>query len=98
MVCFWNNVTAPKKKSSSLTFFVARTGDVVTFPNVELGLYFCFPFPADEDFNLEIMRVAFPEYKKSFSIIDRGFLKIDDTVYELERLEDVNRVAQKTLS
>ena len=98
LVCFWNNGTAPKKKSSSITFFVARTGDVVTFSNVELGLYFCFPFPTDEDFNLEILRVAFPEYKKSFSIIDRGFLKIDDTVYELERLEDVNRVAQKTLS
>ena len=98
LVCFWNNGTVPKKRSSSITFIIARTGDIVTFSNVELGLFFSFPIPSDKDFNFNILRVAFPEYKKSFSVIDKGFLKIDNEVYTLEKLEDVSRVAKKTLS
>lgn len=98
LICFWNNGVCPKKESSDLTFVVARTEDIVTFVNIDLGLFFSFPMPSDTSFDLKMLRVAFPKYKKSFSVVEKGFLKVDDREYELERLEDVNRVAKKTLS
>ncbi|MDR2402269.1 MAG: hypothetical protein LBD32_02295 [Cytophagales bacterium] len=98
LICFWNNGACPKKKNFSITFVIGRIGDLVTFTNTELGLFFAFPIPSDDIFDLQILTIAFPRYKKSFSVLERGFLKINDTDYELEKLEDVNKIALKTLS
>ena len=98
LICFWNNGVCPKKKNFSINFAIGRVGDLVTFTNLELGLFFTFPIPSEDLFDLQILSIAFPIYKKSYSVIEKGFLKIDNKSYELEKLENVNKIARKTLS
>lgn len=97
LVCFWNNGTCPKKKDYVIWFGISRIGNNMIFSNSKLHLFFSFPVDDSIEFDFHSLCVAFPKYKRSFSIVNGGFLDINEERYKLEKIENVNRVARKLL-
>jgi len=102
MVFFWMNGFGPVKDEWSVNFTIVRgAGGMVTFVNEGLGL--SFPFPAgsssDEDIfsNLRLIRVAFPKYAERKPSSLSAVITAGATSYTLERAQDINAIAHKTL-
>ena len=60
-------------------------------------MFFSFPVDDSIEFDFHSLCVAFPKYKRSFSIVNGGFLDINEGKYKLEKIENVNKVARKLL-
>lgn len=103
LIFFWHNGLSPIKSEWSFNFIVNRTGNVVTFVNQDYG--FSFPFNvSDRDEkdksgleDLEIFRVAFPKYVERPVFYQSAQVYTQDSTYELEQTENVDRIAKQVL-
>jgi hypothetical protein len=103
MVFFWMNGFVPIKDEWSINFAVIKgQGGLVTFVNEGEGL--SFPFSAgsssgSEGFSdLKTIRVAFPKYIERKPTSISAVIKSGAISYPLERAEDINAIAFKTLN
>jgi len=103
LVFFWHNGLSPIKAEWGITFVVSRRDNWIYFSNAELGL--TFPFRIDNynesDRNglssLEVFRVAFPRYLQRPTYYTNASLSFQDRSVSLQLLEDVNKIAFKSL-
>jgi hypothetical protein len=103
LVFFWHNGLSPVKAEWGITFVVTRRDNWIYFTNAELGL--TFPFRTDNlsesDRNglnsIEFFRVAFPRYIQRPTYFTEALLSSHDKRYSLQLLEDVNKIAFKSL-
>ena len=103
MVFFWMNGFGPVKDEWSVNFTIIKgSGGTVNFVNDDLGI--SFPFPAgsykegDAFSNLSLIRVAFPKYVERKPTSVSAVIKSGTASYPLERAEDINAIAFKTLN
>ena len=103
LVFFWHNGLAPVKDEWSINFVaVEGDGGQVFFQNEEFGLNFPFYYDLDDEDNASITdltgtRVAFPKYVERQPYFDYASLEISNYYYPLEKVEDINAIAFKTL-
>ncbi len=104
LVFFWHNGLAPVKDEWSISFVaVEGDGGQVFFQNEEYGLNFPFYYNTDDDDNASITdltgtRVAFPKYVERQPYFEYASLEINNYYYPLEKAEDINAIAFKTLN
>jgi hypothetical protein len=103
LVFLWNNGLGPVKEEWSLNFTIVKgSGGMVTFVNSQYGLNFPF-YMSDNDYQssglggLSVVRVAFPKYVERPLVYQSGYLEIGGRQYPLNKVEDVNQIAQKSL-
>lgn len=103
LVFFWHNGLGPVKDEWSVNFFIVKgQGGVVMFVNEELGLSFPFPLPPSGQSagglgDLKFVRVAFPKYLERKPYFRSGELLLGGNSYKLEKAENINEIAIKTL-
>ncbi|MBC6401736.1 MAG: hypothetical protein GDA42_11870 [Ekhidna sp.] len=105
LIFFWHNGLAPVKDEWSINFVIVDGGGgQVFFQNEDLGLNFPFYYDEsesdDEDASitdLKGFRVAFPKYVERVPYFLNADLQVGDKYYRLEKAEDVNAIAFKTL-
>lgn len=103
VVFFWHNGLSPIKTEWSLNFAVDRRGDMVYFYNRELGISFPFSLEGYDDreknglAQMEFFRVALPRYIERPTYYLDATLQVSDHAYPLYLLEDVNKIAFKSL-
>lgn len=103
VVFFWHNGLSPIKTEWSLNFAVDRRGDMVYFYNRELGVSFPFSLEGYDDreknglAQMEFFRVALPRYIERPTYYLDATLQVADHAYPLYLLEDVNKIAFKSL-
>ncbi len=103
LVLFWHNGLSPIKAEWGINFIVNRRDNFVYFYNQELGI--SFPFSLDgydeKDKNglsrLEIFRVALPRYLERPTYYSGATVSWPGNTTELQLLEDVNKIAFKSL-
>lgn len=105
LVFFWHNGLAPVKGEWSINFVIQHEADnMVVFTNEKLG--FSFPFQLDEEKDkdkksgledMEVFRVAFPKYVERPCYFRNAYIETDGVNYGLQLVEDVNKVAFKSL-
>ena len=102
LIFFWMNGFGPVKDEWSVNFTIIRgQGGIITFANEGLGL--SFPFPAmgsdgDGAFSdLRLIRVAFPKYAERRPTSLRATISSETATIPLERAQDINAIAFKTL-
>lgn len=105
LVFFWHNGLAPIKDEWSMTFAaIEGEGGQVVFQNDEFG--FNFPFfynMEDREDGIRItdlsgFRVAFPKYVERVPYFNYGDLEVNGNFFTLEKAEDINAIAFKTLN
>lgn len=103
LVFFWHNGLAPVKEEWSLNFVAVQgEGGQVFFQNERHGLNFPFYYDAGSGGNASITdlsgtRIAFPKYVEREPFFKSASLEIDNYFYPLEKAEDINAIAFKTL-
>ena len=102
LVVFWHNGFGPVKAEWSINFVVVKgQGGYVSFVNKEMGLDFGFYMRSGDDQaslnDLRIVRVAFPKYEIRKGGLTGGSVTYDGQEYNLELLEDINKIAIKSL-
>ena len=102
LVFIWHNGLGPIKDEWSINFAVVRgAGGYVSFVNKELGLTFGFYTRSTDEYNslgnLKVVRVAFPRYTSRQGTYSGGMLKLNGQEYRMERLEDFDAIAIKSL-
>ncbi|MEO9873165.1 COG3014 family protein [Ekhidna sp.] len=103
LVFFWHNGLAPIKDEWSINFVAVKgSGGQIFFQNEEYGLNFPFFYDTGEDGNSSITdltgtRVAFPKYVEREPYFQSASLEINNYYYPLEKTEDINAIAFKTL-
>jgi uncharacterized protein len=103
LVLFWHNGMSPVKAEWGINFAVDRRDNFVYFSNQELGI--SFPFSLDgydeKDKNglarLEIFRIALPRYLERPTYYSGATVSWQGNTSELQLLEDVNKIAFKSL-
>ncbi len=103
LVFFWHNGLSPVKAEWGITFVVTRRDNWIYFTNAELGL--TFPFRIDNYDereknglnSLEFFRVAFPRYIERPAYFTNASLSLQDKTVSLQLIEDVNKIAFKSL-
>jgi hypothetical protein len=103
LIYFWHDGLSPVKAEWGVSFAVSHSNNFVFFTNRELG--FTFPFSlenySEQDrkglSNLEFFRVVFPKYIERPAYYTTATLEVNDATYNLELLEDVNKIAFKCL-
>ncbi|NBC82222.1 MAG: hypothetical protein GVY19_02460 [Bacteroidetes bacterium] len=100
-VFFWHNGLGPVKDEWSINFAIQRgQGGTVMFVNDELGLSFPFVLSGDGSgslSDLKFIRVAFPKYVERKPIFNSAYLNIDNKKVQLDRAQDINQIAFKSL-
>ena len=103
LVFFWHNGLSPVKTEWGVDFAISRQDGLVYFTNEQLGLSFPFSMEGYSErdrnglANLDIFRIAFPKYVERSPYYSRGTISINDDVFSLQLLEDVNKIAFKCL-
>lgn len=103
LVFFWHNGLVPVKDEWSINFVAVKgAGGQIFFQNEEYGLNFPFFYDTDDDGNASITdltgtRVAFPKYVEREPFFQHASLEINNYHYPLEKAEDINAIAFKTL-
>ncbi|MDE0472341.1 MAG: hypothetical protein OXH57_10410, partial [Ekhidna sp.] len=103
LIFFWHNGLAPVKDEWSINFVVVDDGGgQVFFQNEELGLNFPFYYDESDDEDTSItdlrgLRVAFPKYVERVPYFLNADLQVGNRYYQLEKAEDINAIAFKTL-
>ena len=103
LVFFWHNGLSPVKAEWGITFMVTRRDNWIYFTNAELGL--TLPFRLDnytdsdrkELSSVEFFRVAFPRYMERPAYFINASLSFQNETLSLQLLEDVNKIAFKSL-
>lgn len=104
LVFFWHNGLAPVKAEWSITFAALKgEGSQVIFQNDELGLNFPFYYDPGEENEVSItdlsgFRVAFPKYVERVPYFNYADLEVNGNYHTLEKAEDINAIAFKTLN
>ncbi len=106
LVFFWHNGLSPVKSEWSINFaIVDGEGGYFFFQNDDLGLNFPFYYgQADEEdegiqlSDIQAFRVAFPKYVERIPYFNYADLELDGRVYPLQKAEDLNSIAFKTLN
>ncbi len=103
LVFFWHNGLSPVKAEWGINFVIDRRDNVVYFHNKELGITFPFPLDGYSDKDkaglsrLEIFRIALPRYIERPTYYSGATISWQGKTTELELLEDVNKIAFKSL-
>lgn len=103
LVFFWHNGLSPVKAEWGINFMVDRRGNMVYFYNRELGLTFPFPLEGYDEreknglASLEFFRVALPRYVERPCYYSEATLTLQGNSIQLQLLEDVNKIAFKSL-
>lgn len=103
VIFFWHNGLAPVKAEWGLTFAVNRRDNWVYFYNEQLGVSFPFSLDGydqkekDGLSGMEIFRVAFPRYMERPEYYQQATLGVNGKEQPLQLLEDVNKIAFKSL-
>lgn len=103
VVFLWNNGLGPVKSEWAINFVVLRgAGDIVTFANEELGLFFPFPLSDDSQAqqnlsDLQLIRVAFPKYVERPLLYDQAIVYANGRSHPLEIAEDINAISFQVL-
>lgn len=103
LVFFWHNGLSPVKAEWGITFMVTRRDNWIYFTNAELGLTFPFRLDnyTDSDrkglSSVEFFRVAFPRYMERPAYFTNASLSFQNETLSLQLLEDVNKIAFKSL-
>jgi len=103
LIFFWHNGLSPLKVEWGVNFVISKSGNWVTFKNPDLGLTFPFNMERYEEkdrrgvADLEVFRIAFPRYVERPVYFQTASIERNGTVTELQKIEDVNRVAFKCL-
>lgn len=103
LIFFWNNGLSPVKTEWGVDFVISRQGSLFNFRNDQLGLSFPFNMEGYSDrdrnglANLEVFRVAFPKYLERSPYYSRGTISVNNDVFSMQLLEDVNKIAFKCL-
>lgn len=105
LIMLWNNGLGPVKSEWSINFTVVNgQNGFVTFVNESQGLNYPFFLGESDDDDkktslekLEFFRVAFPKYVERQEFYTRGELHAGQQTYKLEKAEDINAIAFKTL-
>ncbi|HEX5169203.1 MAG TPA: hypothetical protein VFW11_08500 [Cyclobacteriaceae bacterium] len=102
LVFFWHNGLGPVKEEWSINFVIqSKPDNWVVFRNDELGLTFPFQLDNDDDRSrlskLEVYRVAFPKYRERQIFYTGAKLMSQDSIYNLELAEDINKIAFHSL-
>ncbi len=103
LVFFWHNGLSPVKAEWGITFMVTRRDNWIYFANAELGLTFPFRLDnyTDSDrkglSSVEFFRVAFPRYMERPAYFINASLSFQNETLSLQLLEDVNKIAFKSL-
>ncbi len=103
LIFFWHNGLSPVKAEWGINFVVSRQNNVVYFSNEQLGMTFPFSLEGYNDkdrqglSSLEVFRIAFPKYVERPAYFEQATLTTDAQEFNLQLLEDVNKVAFKCL-
>jgi hypothetical protein len=103
LVLFWHNGLSPVKAEWGINFVVDRRDNFVYFSNQELGISFPFSLDGydDKDKNglarLEFFRIALPRYLERPTYYTGAAVTWQGNTVELQLLEDVNKIAFKSL-
>jgi hypothetical protein len=102
LVFFWHNGLSPVKDEWSINFVIqSRPDNWIVFSNVDLGLSFPFHIDDKDDRSnlaqLEIFRVAFPRYRERSMYYREAKILFNDSVYNLQLVEDINDIAIHSL-
>lgn len=105
-IIFWLNGFGPIKTEWGLTFTKIDKGDGgIVFHNQELGL--AFPFFWSNGYtdsersslaDVNVVRVVFPKYQERKPYYTQASLKYNQQTYPLQKAEDINGIAFKTLN
>lgn len=105
LVLFWLNGFGPVKSEWGITFTkIQRNDGAIVFHNEELGL--AFPFFWGNGYNendrnsladVNVVRAVFPKYTERLPAFNQGLLTYDNKTYALQKAEDINQIAFKTL-
>jgi len=104
LIFFWHNGLAPVKDEWSINFVINEgQGGQVIFVNEELGLNFPFYYDGGNDDNASVtdmkgLRIAFPKYIEREPYFEYADIQVGNRYFELEKAEDINAVAFKTLN
>lgn len=104
VVFFWHNGLGPVKDETSINFTVVKGGPgIVTFANEDRGFSFPFPYQYDPESggtkltDIDIFRVTFPKYVERPRTHGGATLMLGETRKDLDRAENINAIAFKTL-
>ena len=103
LIFFWHNGLSPIKAEWGINFVISRRGNMFYFSNPELGIMFPFSLENYNEkdknnlSNLEVFRVAFPRYVERPVYYQSAIIEYKNEKYSLELMEDINRIAFKTL-
>lgn len=103
LVFFWHNGLSPVKAEWGINFVVSRNNNFIYFNNSDLGISFPFSLDGynDKDRNgltsLEFFRVALPRYIERPTYYSTATITLEGSTVELQLLEDVNKIAFKSL-
>jgi hypothetical protein len=102
LVFFWHNGLGPVKDEWSINFAIDHENEnAFVFRNKDMPVV--FPYSVDNRRDridlteLEVFRVAFPKYVERPSYFTSASLEMNDTAYSLQLVEDINKVAFKSL-
>lgn len=105
LVFLWQNGLGPVKAEWSINFSkLDGQNGWITLANEEMGLSYPFYIgdrPADEKNafgNLSFVRIAFPKYLERKPVFQKAELVAGATPVPLERVQDINAIAFKTLN
>jgi len=103
LVFFWHNGLSPVKTELNIGFAITERDGMVYFSNKDRGMNYAF---SASDYSqsqlkslsdLDIYRLTLPQYTERPTYFREASLTAGDSVYSLQLLEDVNKVAIKCL-
>lgn len=103
LIFFWHNGLSPIKAEWGINFAISRSGNFIYFNNNDLQISFPFSLEGynEQDknglSNLEVFRVALPRYVERPTYYSNATISIEGNKIDLQLLEDVNKIAFKSL-
>lgn len=103
LIFFWHNGLSPIKAEWGINFAINRSGNFIYFNNNDLQISFPFSLEGynEQDknglSNLDFFRVALPRYIERPTYYSNATISIEGNKIDLQLLEDVNKIAFKSL-
>lgn len=103
LVFFWHNGLSPVKTEWSVSFAISERNGMVYFSNSDQGLNYSFSAEGysksqlNSLSNLSVYRLTLPRYVERPEYYRSATLAKGDSIFPLQLLEDVNKVAFKCL-
>ena len=102
LVFFWHNGLGPVKDEWSINFAIDHENEnAFVFRNDQMPVTFPYSVESRRDridlTELEMFRVAFPKYVERPVYFSSAAIEMNDTTYNLQLAEDINKIAFKSL-